>query len=34
MSDQQADLIAFLNTLTDNELLGDSRLSNPWTGRR
>ena len=33
-ADQKADLLAFLNTLTDSELLSDPRLSNPWTGHR
>jgi cytochrome c peroxidase len=28
---QRADLIAFLESLTDEALLGDSRFANPWT---
>jgi cytochrome c peroxidase len=30
-ADQRSDLIAFLNTLTDDGLLNDPALSNPWT---
>jgi cytochrome c peroxidase len=30
---QRDDLIAFLRSLTDEELLGDDRFSNPWPGR-
>jgi len=29
--EQKSDLVAFLKTLTDTELLNDARLSNPWT---
>ena len=31
---QSADLIAFLQSLTDQELLRDPRLANPWSARR
>jgi len=30
---QRADLVAFLQSLTDEPLLHDSRFGNPWTGR-
>ncbi|HEX7793628.1 MAG TPA: hypothetical protein VF456_04715, partial [Vicinamibacterales bacterium] len=30
-AEQKADLIAFLTTLTDNDLLNDTRFANPWT---
>jgi cytochrome c peroxidase len=30
-AEQKADLIAFLITLTDNDLLNDTRFANPWT---
>ena len=30
---QRADLVAFLQSLTDEELLHDPRFSNPWVGR-
>jgi cytochrome c peroxidase len=29
--EQKSDLVAFLKTLTDTELLNDARFSNPWT---
>jgi cytochrome c peroxidase len=32
-AEQRADLIAFLTTLTDNDLLNDSRFANPWTAQ-
>jgi cytochrome c peroxidase len=32
-AEQKADLIAFLNALTDNDLLNDTRFANPWTAR-
>jgi cytochrome c peroxidase len=31
---QRADLIAFLESLTDEALLRDSRFANPWTTMR
>ena len=31
--DQRADLIAFLQSLTDDELLRDARFANPWPGQ-
>ena len=31
---QRSDLVAFLRSLTDDELLHDSRFANPWTGAR
>jgi cytochrome c peroxidase len=30
-SEQRADLVAFLQSLTDEALLRDPRFSNPWT---
>ena len=30
---QRADLVAFLRSLTDEELLRDPRFANPWPGR-
>jgi cytochrome c peroxidase len=30
-SEERADLVAFLNTLTDDELVHDRRFSNPWS---
>ena len=33
-SEQRADLVAFLQSLTDEALLRDPRFSNPWTGAR
>jgi cytochrome c peroxidase len=33
-AEQRADLIAFLQSLTDEELLHDPRFSNPWVGSR
>jgi cytochrome c peroxidase len=32
-ADQKSDLVSFLNTLTDTQLLHDARWSNPWTGQ-
>jgi len=32
-AEQKADLIAFLNALTDNDLLNDTRFANPWTAQ-
>jgi len=31
---QRADLVAFLQSLTDEELLRDPRFANPWVGSR
>jgi cytochrome c peroxidase len=31
---QRADLVAFLRTLTDEEVLRDPRFANPWVGAR
>ena len=33
-AEQRADLIAFLQSLTDEELLRDSRFADPWVGAR
>ena len=33
-SEQRADLVAFLQSLTDEALLRDPRFSNPWTSAR
>jgi cytochrome c peroxidase len=30
---QKADLVAFLESLTDPEVLRDPRFANPWPGR-
>ena len=32
--DQRADLVAFLHSLTDEELLRDERFANPWPATR
>ena len=32
-AEQKADLVAFLNLLTDNDLLKDPRFANPWTAQ-
>ena len=32
-AEQKADVIAFLNALTDNDLLKDTRFANPWTAQ-
>ena len=33
-AEQRADVIAFLQSLTDEELLHDPRFANPWPGSR